>query len=129
MGVVRGGVASMTAAVLLAGCIASPLVEDDLEARIMRHYAATASEEDGRCASPEMASITGREVVGREGPRTRLEVRYTYFDPGVGEVAAWPQVLIAERACTGEAERTFEVVERRTGYEVVEMSGERRAGP
>jgi hypothetical protein len=114
---------------LLAGCMASPLVVDDLEGRIKAYYDANAIEEGGQCAAPQISSVTMRRVVEAGPQATVMRVRYNYFDPNVGDVATWRQVLIADRACTGTAERDFTFVERKTGYEVLDMSGERRAAP
>jgi hypothetical protein len=114
---------------LLAGCVASPVVVDDLEGRIKAYYDAHAIEEGGECETPKISSVTMRRMVEAGPEQTVMRVRYNYFDPGVGDVATWRQVLIADRACTGTAERDFTFVERKTGYEVVGMSGEHRGAP
>jgi hypothetical protein len=106
----------------LAGCtsLAPP---DDLAAEIAPYYAQHASEEDGRCAAPEIASVTKRKVLASSGEVTHLRVRYSYFDPSVPGGADWTRVLQAERECTGVAERDFTLVSTDLGYKVIEMSG------
>jgi hypothetical protein len=115
------------AAGLLAGCATTGAPPDDVEGKIRTYYAAHASEEDGACPSPEIASITKRKVQQSAGARTVLRVRYSYFDPGQGSTPAWmPSVLLAPRACTGFAERDFTLEQATLGYRVVAMSGPER---
>jgi hypothetical protein len=113
---------------VLAGCtsVAPP---DDLAAKIAQYYAEHASEEDGRCAAPEIASVTRRKVLARSGEVTQLRVRYSYFDPSAPGAADWTRVLQAERECTGVAERDFTLVATDLGYKVIEMSGPVRRQP
>jgi hypothetical protein len=113
---------------LLVGC-ASMAPEDDLAAKIAQYYAEHASEEDGRCAAPEIASITRRKVLATSGEVTRLRVRYSYFDPTAPGGTDWIRVLQAERECAGVAERDFTLVSTNLGYKVVQMSGSVRAQP
>jgi hypothetical protein len=113
---------------LLAGCT-SMAPQDDLAAKIAQYYAEHASEEDGRCAAPEIASITRRKVLASSGEVTRLRVRYSYFDPSAPGEADWTRVLQTERQCTGVAERDFTLVSTNLGYKVVQMSGSARAQP
>ena len=112
----------------LAGC-ASTAPPDDLAAKIAQYYAEHASEEDGRCAAPEIASVTRRKVLASSGELTRLRVRYSYFDPSAPGAADWTRVLHAERECTGVAERDFTLVATDLGYKVIEMSGPVREQP
>jgi hypothetical protein len=115
------------AALLLAGCATVGAPEDDVAAKIRNYYAAHATEEDGACPSPEIASITKRKVQGSAGNRTVLRVRYSYFDPSQGSTPAWmPTVLLAPRACTGFSERDFTLEQATLGYRVVAMSGPER---
>jgi hypothetical protein len=113
---------------VLVGCTTTA-PRDDLAAEIAQYYAEHASEEDGRCAAPEIASITRRKVLGSSGEVTHLRVRYSYFDPNVPGGADWTRVLQAERECTGVAERDFTLVSTNLGYKVVQMSGSVRAQP
>lgn len=117
---------ALCALALLAGCVAPGQIEDDLGARIQRYYGLHASEEAGACPTPQMASITHRKLLRSAGEQSVLRVRYTYFDPSVDETRSWPQVLIADRGCTGVAERDFTLLRRTTGTVVTDMSGERR---
>jgi hypothetical protein len=106
----------------LVGC-ASLAPEDDLAAEIAQYYAEHASEEDGRCGAPQIASVTKRKVLASSGEVTHLRVRYSYFDPSAPGGADWTRVLQAERECTGLAERDFTLVSTDLGYKVIEMSG------
>jgi hypothetical protein len=114
---------------LLVGCTALPPPEDRVAEKIARYYALNASEEDGRCPSPEIASVTKRKALASGGGTTRLRVRYSYFDASVPEAADWARLLQAERKCTGFAERDFTLERGELGYEVVEMSGPVRDQP
>ncbi len=116
------------AAVLLTGCATSGAPPDDVAAKIRDYYAAHATEEDGACPSPEIASITKRKVERSAADRSVLRVRYSYFDPSRGSTPAWmPNVLLAPRACTGFDERDFTLEQTTLGYRVVAMSGPQRA--
>jgi hypothetical protein len=117
------------AGVLLVGCTALPPLQDRLAEEIAQYYAENASEEDGRCPSPEIASVTKRKVLASGGGATTLRVRYSYFDPSVPGAADWSRVLVAERACTGFAERDFTLERGDLGYRVVAMSGPLRERP
>jgi hypothetical protein len=112
-------------ALALAGC-ASLGEPDELQQKLQSYYAAHAGEEDGACPRPEIASVTHRKVLESGAERTLLRVRYSYFDPSRDDDASWQQVLLAERPCTGFAERDFTLERGRLGYKVVGMSGERR---
>ena len=90
------------ASLLLAGCATIGAPEDDLAAKVRDYYAAHATEEQGACPSPEIASITKRKLEQTAAGRTVLRVRYSYFDPSQGSTPAWmPSVLLAPRPCTG----------------------------
>jgi hypothetical protein len=112
----------------LVGCT-SMAPRDDLAAEIAQYYAQHASEEDGRCAAPEIASVTRRKVLASSGEVTHLRVRYSYFDPSAPGGADWTRVLQAERECAGVAERDFTLVSTDLGYKVIEMSGPVREQP
>ena len=116
----------MLALLALSGC-ASLDAPDELQQKLQSYYAAQASEEEGACPRPEIASVTHRKVLESSAERTLLRVRYSYFDPSREDDASWRQVLLAERPCTGFAERDFTLERGRLGYKVVGMSGERRA--
>ena len=120
--------AGLLALTSLIGCT-SMAPQDDLAAEVTQYYAAHASEEDGRCSSPEIATVTRRKVLASSAEATRLRVRYSYFDASAPGATDWTRVLRAERACTGLAERDFTLVRGPLGYQVVEMSGPVRAQP
>jgi len=112
----------------LIGCTSLP-PRDDLAAEVAQYYAAHASEEDGRCTSPEIAAVTKRKVLASSAETTRLRVRYSYFDPSAPGATDWTRVLQAERPCAGFAERDFTLLRGQLGYKVVQMSGPVRAQP
>jgi hypothetical protein len=124
----RARAAGLIALAQLVGCT-SVAPQDDLAAEIQRYYAEHASEEDGRCATPEIASVTRRKVLGSSAEVTQLRVRYSYFDPSAPGASDWTRVLVAERPCTGVAERDFTLVSTDLGYKVMQMSGPVRAQP
>jgi hypothetical protein len=111
---------------LLAGCVAPGAAPDTLLPALQRYYAEHAVEEDGSCPRPELATITKRKVLSSSGEATVLRVRYSYFDASVDDVPDWQRVLIRERRCAGYGERDFTLVKRKTGYEVMAMSGDVR---
>jgi hypothetical protein len=121
-------IASLLGLACVVGCT-SMGPRDDLATEVARYYAAHASEEDGRCTAPEIASVTKRKVLASNAEATRLRVRYSYFDPSAEGATDWTRVLRAERACTGLAERDFKLVRGPLGYQVVEMSGPVREQP
>jgi hypothetical protein len=105
---------------LLAACGLTP--PDDLAREVNRYYAAHASEENGACQSPEIASLTERTAL--EG--NLVLVRYTYYEPGEQETD-WPTVFHKPLPCTGTGERQFTVERTKLGLEVTGMTGPRRA--
>jgi hypothetical protein len=121
--------AALTAALALAACASLPPPQDKLAAEIAQYYAHNASEEGGQCASPQIASVTKRKVLASSAESTRLRVRYSYFDPSAPGAADWTRVLVAERPCTGFAERDFTLARGPLGYQVVAMSGPVREQP
>jgi hypothetical protein len=112
----------------LAGCTTTP-PPDDVTSKITQYYAEHASEEDGRCVAPAIASVTKRKVLGSSGEVTHLRVRYSYFDASAPGATDWPRVLQAPRACTGVSERDFTLVSTDLGYKVMQMSGPVREQP
>ena len=93
---------------------------DDLSREVSRYYAAHASEENGACLRPAIASVTERIEEGDQ-----VIVRYTYYEPGEEETD-WPAVFREPVACTGSGERQFTVERTKLGLEVVGMTGPRR---
>jgi hypothetical protein len=124
----RARAAGLIALAHLVGCT-SVAPQDDLAAEIKQYYGEHASEEDGRCATPEIASVTRRKVLGSSAEVTHLRVRYSYFDPSAPGASDWTRVLSAPRACTGVAERDFTLVSTDLGYKVMQMSGPVREQP
>jgi hypothetical protein len=101
-----------------AACALAP--PDDLAREVNRYYAAHASEENGACKHPEIASMTERTEQGDQ-----VTVRYTYYEPGE-EATDWPNVFHKPVGCTGSGERQFTVERTKIGLEVTGMTGPRR---
>jgi hypothetical protein len=93
---------------------------DDLAREVNRYYAAHATEENGACRSPEIASVTKRTEVG-----DLVTVRYTYYEPGE-QATDWPAVFHKPVECTGSGERQFTVERSKVGMEVTGTTGPRR---
>ena len=111
----------LVAVALIGGAAACALEPpDDLAREVNRYYAAHASEENGACQRPEIASVTDRTEVGDQ-----VTVRYTYYEPGAEETD-WQSVFHKPVDCTGTGERQFTVERTKIGLEVVDMTGPRR---
>jgi hypothetical protein len=93
---------------------------DELSREVSRYYAAHASEENGACPRPQIASVTERAQRG-----DLVTVRYTYYEPGEAETD-WQQVFHKPVACTGSGERQFTVERTKLGLEVTGMTGPQR---
>jgi len=107
----------LVAEVATACALAPP---DDLAREVNRYYAAHATEENGACERPEIASVTERTEVGDV-----VTVRYTYYEPGE-EATDWQSVFHKPVGCTGSGERQFTVERTKIGLEVTGMTGPRR---
>ena len=94
---------------------------DDLAREVNRYYAAHATEENGACRSPEIASVTERSELAAD----LVTVRYTYYEPGA-QATDWQNVFHKPAPCTGTGERQFTVEQTKLGLEVVGMSGPQR---
>jgi hypothetical protein len=94
---------------------------DDLAREVNRYYAAHATEENGACQTPEIASMTERSEVGDV-----VTVRYTYYEPGE-QATDWPAVFRKPVKCAGSGERQFTIERTKLGLEVVGMTGPQRA--
>ena len=102
----------------MTACALAP--PDDLAREVNRYYAAHASEENGACQHPEIASVTERVEQG-----DLVTVRYTYYEPSEGETD-WTSVFHQPVDCTGTGERQFTVERSKLGLEVTGMTGPRR---
>jgi hypothetical protein len=104
---------------IVAGCGLAP--PDELAREVNSYYAAHATEENGACQRPEIASVTERtELDGN-----LVAVRYTYYEPSESGTE-WPRVFDKPVPCTGAGERQFTVEQTKLGLEVVEMTGPQR---
>jgi hypothetical protein len=111
----------LAAVALIGGAAACALAPpDDLAREVNRYYAAHASEENGACQHPEIASVTERVEQG-----DLVTVRYTYYEPGEEETD-WTSVFHQPVDCTGTGEREFTVERTKIGLEVTGMTGPRR---
>jgi hypothetical protein len=110
--------ATVPLALVASACGLAP--PDDLAREVNRYYAAHATEENGACQSPEIASVTERSEAG-----DLVTVRYTYYEPGE-QATDWPQVFHKPVECTGTGERQFTVERTKLGPQVVDMTGPRR---
>ncbi len=114
---------------LLAACASrGPPADEDIARAIREYYATHGLEEGGRCFTPQIAAIVGRDVLSGGAEEMRLRVRYAYFDPAQAEPTDWQRVLDADQPCTGVAEREFTLERTPLGYVVVGMSGDQRSG-
>jgi hypothetical protein len=102
----------------LAACALAP--PDSLDRELGRYYGAHASEENGDCQRPAIASVTERKLEG-----DLVTVRYTYYEPDERETE-WDTVFHQPVPCTGSGERQFTVERSKIGLEVVDMTGPRR---
>jgi hypothetical protein len=118
-------VGALLAALAMAGCT-RPAPEDDLASAIATYYAAHAVEEDGRCPSPRIESITKRKVLASSAKTTVLHVRYSYYDPSHEEAGDLDQLFVRDKPCTGFAERDFTFEPTKLGHRIHAMSGPRR---
>lgn len=105
---------------ILGACGLAP--PDEMAREVNQYYAAHASEEQGSCQRPEIASVTERTAL--EG--NLVLVRYTYYEPGEDQTD-WPNVFHKPVPCTGTGERQFTIEQTKLGLEVVGMTGPRRA--
>ena len=114
---------------LLAGCVAAPSPQDQLQQEILQHYAEFAAEEGGRCRTPRIDTIKARRVIqsGADGIEM-VEVDYSYFDLHADMEADWAGLFRAGQPCTGVASRNFTVLRTDLGYRITAMSGEQRSG-
>jgi hypothetical protein len=114
----RGSLLSLALGALAACGLEPP---DEMAREVNRYYAAHASEADGTCLRPEIASVTERTKLDGD----LVLVRYTYYEPSEAETE-WPVVFHKEVACTGSGERQFTIEQTKLGLEVIDMTGPRR---
>jgi hypothetical protein len=109
----------------MAGCT-RPAPEGDLASAIATYYAAHAVEEEGRCPSPRIESITKRKVLASSAKTTVLHVRYSYYDPSHEGANDLDQLFVRDKPCTGFAERDFTFAPTKLGHRIHAMSGPRQ---
>lgn len=101
----------------LAACTGGPshelAGEPGLFLDVKKYYERHAMEVGGRCRTPELGGVIGTRVIERTGERLVIEARYTYDDPNAE----------LKGECRGIGQRTFTVVRRGGGHEVVAMTG------
>ena len=106
------------ALVACAGCATDVAGAPDLKAALKRHYDARAMEQGGLCAAPELDLMTSSSIQERTLDRLVVRVSYAYSDPAVKALGR----------CRGFGTRTFTVAKGADGFEVIEMTGQRRDG-
>jgi hypothetical protein len=113
----------------LAGCVAAPSAEDQLQREIVQHYGEHAAEEEGKCRTPKIDTIKARRVIesGSDGIE-RQEVQYSYFDRNADMDGNWAGLFHTGQSCAGTGSREFTILRTDLGYRVTAMSGEQRGG-
>jgi hypothetical protein len=106
-------------ALAACGSIADAVRPSPLEAAIMRHYEAHASEQSGRCLNPFMDALIRVDVVEDTGTRLVVDARYAYRDRFMDDRDG-----ALGRECSGRGERRFTLARNEDdGFDVIEMSG------
>ncbi|MEZ5932048.1 MAG: hypothetical protein R3F54_08875 [Alphaproteobacteria bacterium] len=98
---------------------------------ISNYYHRHASEEGGRCKSPYFDGIIQAEVVDEADDSVDVHVHYGYRDfLNDGDDDCDPKFrplrCTIMRECRGFAVREFTAAKSETGYDIIDMSGERR---
>ncbi|MGH6918283.1 MAG: hypothetical protein ACREJ0_11350 [Geminicoccaceae bacterium] len=110
----------------LAACAAEPgrtsspevAEQRQIVAAIRRYYESNAAEENNACSAPIMSAVTRTEVVSDSDGQLVVDVTYAYGN----------YVNRSGRRCRGFGSRQFTLTRAADGFQVVEMTGERRLG-
>jgi hypothetical protein len=125
--VVRAWVVALAALGLwLAACASEPGRTGSLEvgerrevlAAIRRYYESNAAEENNACSSLLMSGVTRTEVVSDSDRRMVVDVTYFYNN----------DAHRGSMRCRGTGNRQFTLTRGTDGFQVVDMTGERRLG-
>jgi hypothetical protein len=115
----RGLAGASLLALTACGSIADAFRPSPVEAAIMRHYEAHASEQNRRCLNPFMDALIRVDVVEDTGTRLVVDARYAYRDRFMDRREG---ALGLE--CSGRGERRFTLARNEDGsLDVVGMSG------
>jgi hypothetical protein len=104
----------------LAACQLSPTASENLAGVpglmpvVQQYYERRATEENGRCRTPQLDGVLSATVVQSDGPRTVIQMRYLYRDTTAD----------LRGACIGFGKRSFTIEQGPDGPQVVEMSGD-----
>jgi hypothetical protein len=121
-----GGVALAGFGAWLAACASGPGQTTSLAvgdrgpviAAIRRYYESNAAEENNACSALLMSGVTQTEVVSDQDGKLVVEVTYFY-----GNNAHRGSIR-----CRGTGNRQFTLTRSGDGFQVVDMTGERRLG-
>jgi hypothetical protein len=113
-------------AMWLAACAAEPDRGDQLEvgerrqviAAIRRYYESNAAEENNACSALILSGVSRLDVVSDSGGKLVVDVTYLY-----GNYAHRGSMR-----CRGTGNRQFTLTRSADGFQVVDMTGERRLG-
>ena len=107
-------------ALALAACHLSPTASETLVGIpglmpvVQQYYERRATEENGRCRTPQLDGVLNATIVESAGQRTVIQMRYLYRD----------QTAELRGACIGFGNRSFTIEQGADGLRVVEMSGD-----
>ena len=87
-------------------------------AAIRRYYESNAAEENNACSALLMSGVTRTEVVSDSDGRMVVDVTYFYTN----------DAHRGSMRCRGTANRQFTLTRSADGFQVVDMTGERRLG-
>jgi hypothetical protein len=120
------GVALAALALWLAACATEPGRTGALEvgergqviAAIRRYYESNAAEENNACSALIMSGVSRTDVVSDSGGKLVVDVTYLYNN----------YAHRGSMRCRGTANRQFTLTRSTNGFQVVDMTGERRLG-
>lgn len=111
----------------MGACVFGPEADSGLERVIKAHYASYATEEDGKCRTPQIDTIQNHQpTTSSETGVEVMKVRYSYFDRHADMEANWGALFHLTQPCGGIAERNFSLIRTELGYRVTDMAGEHR---
>lgn len=114
---------------VLSSCVLGPKADPGLERAIKAHYAGHATEEEGKCRTPQIDTVQSHQATGTSAAGDEImTVHYSYFDRHADMDANWGALFHANQPCGGFAERDFSLTRTELGYRVTAMTGEKRGG-
>jgi hypothetical protein len=103
----------------LAACSLSPTASETLAGMpglmpvVQQYYERRATEENGRCRTPQLDGVLNATITESDGQRTVIQMRYLYRD----------QTAELRGACIGFGNRSFTIEQGPDGPSVVDMTG------